>query len=78
MPEVPVVQFHLSDNFQSLFVAIGVSVAPAIVTNLILNLIPNLISGLSGSGHIFHYQTPNLISGSQPDIRLQPDFRLTA
>ena len=52
------------------------SVAPDIETNLIFNLIPNLISGLSGSGHIFHYQPPNLISGYNLILGSQPDIRL--
>ena len=52
------------------------SVAPDIETNLIFNLIPNLISGLSGSGHIFHYQAPNLISGYNLILGSQPDIRL--
>ena len=61
-----------------IYSCIQISVAPETDTNLIFdtNLIPNLISGLSGSGQIFHYQAPNLITcynlilGSQPDTRL--------
>ena len=52
------------------------SVAPDIETNLILNLIANLISGLSGSGHIFHLQAPDLISGYNLILGSQPDIKL--
>ena len=53
------------------------SVAPDPDTSLIFNLILNLISGLSGSGQLFHYQAPylisgcDLVSGSKPDNRLK-------
>ena len=60
----------------TLWVIKYISVASDIETNLIFNLIPNLLSGLSGSGHIFHYQAPNLISGYNLILGSQPDIRL--